>query len=425
MALQSIRDEQTFARELHKHVYASAPITSIEYLRGREVQVRDIERALGSPGRNVFIYGDRGVGKTSLAQTAAFKVNAAFGKPLLLGVTKQTTFFGTIRDLVSQKLGELDVGKKRTLVRGGGIQTGVLSFEFRRELEHGRVPEPKTINEVVALLEFVFGGELADQVVVIDEFERLENADERALFADFLKQLGDQNVRVKFIFCGVGQSLTELLADHHSCYRYLETVSLGRLEYEARFQILRTVELAFDISIDAETRFRICAISDGYPYYIHLVCEKMLWEMYDDPKVVREPSVEHYNRALEKSINSIEPELRKSYETATKKYNDDYQEVLWAVADHGDLQRRSTDIYTSYLRIMSQMGKDALPRDRFNTRINSLKKESHGGILDGTRTGWYSFKENVIRGYVRLRAERCGVTLDVDHGHAAPTISIT
>jgi len=38
--------------------------------RGRE-KTLTIDRAFSSPGRQVFIYGDRGVGKTSLAQTAA------------------------------------------------------------------------------------------------------------------------------------------------------------------------------------------------------------------------------------------------------------------------------------------------------------------------------------------------------------------
>jgi AAA ATPase-like protein len=39
--------------------------------RGREKTLTTIDRAFSSPGRQVFIYGDRGVGKTSLAQTAA------------------------------------------------------------------------------------------------------------------------------------------------------------------------------------------------------------------------------------------------------------------------------------------------------------------------------------------------------------------
>ena len=86
--------------------------------------------------------------------------------------------------------------------------------------------------------------------------------------------------------------------------------------------------------------------------------------------------------------------------------------MLWAAADHQNLERRSSDIFDSYERLM-ELREDKLPRTKFNTRLNALKKETHGSILIGTRQGWYSFNENVVRGYVRLRAEQEGVSLDV------------
>ncbi|HEU0156585.1 MAG TPA: hypothetical protein VFQ82_10995, partial [Stellaceae bacterium] len=58
---------------------------------------------------------------------------------------------------------------------------------------------------------------------------------------------------------------------------------------------------------------------------------------------------------------------------------------------------------------------EELLRKRFNQRINRLKREAHGRILVATRTGWYEFRENLVRGYVRLRAEHAGVPLEVDH----------
>ena len=64
---------------------------------------------------------------------------------------------------------------------------------------------------------------------------------------------------------------------------------------------------------------------------------------------------------------------------------------------------------------MRDRPQDALDRDKFNQRINSLKQPSHASILTGTRQGWYEFTEKMIRGYVRLRAEQEGVLLEVDH----------
>lgn len=38
------------------------PVRASEKLKGRESELEDIDRALSAPGRNIFIYGDRGVG---------------------------------------------------------------------------------------------------------------------------------------------------------------------------------------------------------------------------------------------------------------------------------------------------------------------------------------------------------------------------
>jgi hypothetical protein len=56
-----------------------------------------------------------------------------------------------------------------------------------------------------------------------------------------------------------------------------------------------------------------------------------------------------------------------------------------------------------------------MQRDKFTQRINALKRPAHGSILLGSRQGWYEFREPVMRGYVRLRAEAQGVELGADH----------
>jgi uncharacterized protein len=65
--------EELFGIALHRVLSPSHAIQSAELLRGRTEHLAEIRRALYSPGRQVFIYGHRGVGKTSLAQTAAFE----------------------------------------------------------------------------------------------------------------------------------------------------------------------------------------------------------------------------------------------------------------------------------------------------------------------------------------------------------------
>ena len=408
------RSAEEFSTKLNENVSASAPIKSIEHLRGREEQSKLIGRALQSPGRSAFIYGDRGVGKTSLAQTSAYTFNSSSSNPIFISIDSSTTFFKVIHDIANEVAGLRPDFITAYTKRKGSISGKGLSAEVAREIQSGRIPEPASINEAVSLIEFFFPSDTDNSVVVIDEFERLSEDSDRGLFADFIKQIGDRSLNLRFIFCGVALSLEQLLEDHHSCYRYLEAIELERLGWEARAEIIDSVASAFGVSIDIRTRWRIAAISDGYPYYIHIVCEKLFWEFYEDESLVASCEERHFEAAIRNAIIGIQPQLRRPYNEAVRKYSSGYEEVLWAAADHTNLERRSTEIFESYCRIAESVpDRTTLTRSQFNQRLNSLKKPSHASVLIGTRQGWYRFAENVLRGYVRLQAQQSGVDLDV------------
>ncbi|MEY2458134.1 MAG: hypothetical protein QOK06_3309 [Acidimicrobiaceae bacterium] len=71
MAIRGITDED-LKRVLSENLTPSDSIKTPDRLFGREKTLTTIDRAFSSPGRQIFVYGDRGVGKTSLALTTAF-----------------------------------------------------------------------------------------------------------------------------------------------------------------------------------------------------------------------------------------------------------------------------------------------------------------------------------------------------------------
>ena len=76
----------------------------------------------------------------------------------------------------------------------------------------------------------------------------------------------------------------------------------------------------------------------------------------------------------------VVPSLKAGYEKATQKYNNDYQEVLWAVADDSSLRRQVKEIYDSYKRIMGRhyRGKEVMDLTKFYNRMNALRTDRHG-----------------------------------------------
>lgn len=415
MAISDL-SEADFVDVLQRYLTPSSPIQRIQTLRGRQEQVKQITRAFHSPGRHVFIHGDRGVGKSSLALSVGNHLSAQDQKPIQVACNGES-FFSILKSVASQLLSNAPI--KSQSAPKGALTLGAygLSAKVEAQLAGREVPELQSLNETVSVIRYCVDRSPEERVVIFDEFDALTNDADKSLFADFIKQMGDQSVPVKMFFTGIGQSLESLLAAHHSCYRYLASVALSPLNWDGRLAIIEAASEALGVEVDMSTMYRIGAISDGFPHYIHLICEKLFWVVFDAPDTISKVKPEHYKEAIEGAVQDIEPFLRELYETATRKYNNDYQEVLWAVADHHEFSRRSSDIFASYVEIMKQHGSAPADRQKFNARMNALKRSSHGEILLGTRQGWYELREPILRGYIRLRAEREGVSLAQDHPH--------
>lgn len=417
MTIHSL-SEPEFVDVLQQYLSPSSPINRVQALRGREEQVKQITRAFHSPGRQVFIHGDRGVGKSSLALAVANYLSGDGVRPIQIACNRGT-FFGLLHSACEQMLGVMPMQtaeplKGKLSFAGYGLTAGMEASLARRE-----VPTLTDLNQTISVLRFCAERRSEEQVIIFDEFEALADDQDRSIFADFLKQVGDQQIPIKLFFTGIGRSLEDLLAAHHSCYRYLASIDLQPLGWDGRLAIIDAAAEALQIAVEQSTRFRIAAISDGFPHYVHLVCEKLFWAAQDDGLSVSVTTPMHYVCALAEAVKDIEPFLRELYEQATQKYGNDYQEVLWAVADHHELKRRSIDIYQSYLQIIRQRQSSPLDRTKFNGRMNALKTISHGAILIGSRQGWYEMREPILRGYIRLRAENEGIELAREHPRQA------
>jgi len=407
-------DKYQFGTRLNEVLFASQPIQSIEHLYGRTEELDRIEKALFASGRHIFIYGDRGVGKSSLAATAANQYQDASASYIDVGCGPDSTLRSIVANIAYSALNASRL--RRTKVTGTvGLELRYLKAALATETTE--IDLHKEVNSLTDAVEILREASLLHSewpIAVLDEFDRIQDPIERNLFADLLKQLGDKKVALKLIFTGVGKSLDELLGAHQSAIRQLETIELPRLSWDARWDIVLQATNAFQLSIDKEIYIRIAAVCDGYPYYAHFITEKMLWCAFDDPTIVTEVTWDHYYAGLRNAIDSISAELKRPYQNAVNKRASEYEEILWATADSEYLDRFSKSIYSSYEYIIKQRpGSILLPYDKFSTRLRKLKEDSFGAVLvtDPNRLGLYTYREKMLRGYVRMQAEAHHVEL--------------
>lgn len=405
------RDE--FGTKLNTLVFPSHPIDSIQHLLGRTVELDTIGKALYATGRHIFIYGDRGVGKSSLAATAANQYQSADSKYIDISCSPESTLTNVVANIAYQATNTSRL-KSTTKNKTQSLNLKYFSLISNESSSIKNFhDEIHTISDAVELLKEVSKFHSDKPIIVVDEFDRIESEKERNLFADLLKQLGDKKVGIKFIFTGVAKSLRELLGAHQSASRQLESIELPKLNWNARWDIALSAAREFDISIPKDIYIRIAALSDGYPYYVHLITEKLLWQAFDDNDVVVQIKKEHFHSALTDVIQSIAAELRQPYEAAINQRSEHYEEVLWATADSEYLQRSLKDMYSSYQFIMRQIDyKSPLDNQKFAQHIRNLKKPLNGEILvSEARQGMYSYREKMLRGYVRIQAEAHGIEL--------------
>lgn len=397
--------------QVRKEFLTARPITSPEHLKGREKALLALTDALRTPGKHAFIYGYRGVGKTSLAQTAAYQIQHSAGVPVIVGCEPGSTFESVVLDIVRRALAIDPLEKKgqTKLAIGGGLpQLGSANFSFDKNYTPNEI-RINNVSDAISYLDaackrFTFGF-----TVLVDEFDQLKNQQCHARFANLLKQVNDQGLSVKFIFCGIAETVEDLFSSHESIFRQIHTTSVDPLPLQARIDILDDAAEALQISLRSDFKYRISQISDGFPSFVHLIAEKVFTCAYDRNGC--DVDRDSYDEGLIEAVQSVEFKLKRAYENALHKNTHKYEHVIWAAAGHKFFDVNVDIVWNNYIDVCHQIGEQPLGRANINTKLNQLTTPEYGSILEKVRRSNYTFTEKMMRGYARLRAERHGCVL--------------
>ena len=417
--------EEKFAI-LAQYLSPDRPIRTEQFLKGRRKELAAVEEELRHFHSVPFVFGYRGVGKTSLARTAAQYVTPSDREHIYVPCSPQSGMLSIFREIGHEMLS--------LALRFGGIETTKKKLEINLSLRPGiklslenetpQLEEFRDVNEAVRTLREIEAivPDANSTVVILDELEELR-VEDRINLAYLIKQLGDQQFSSRFMLVGIAENVQELIGAHESVPRYIKEVCLDPLKPQDLMDIVSEAAQAVEVNISRDILVRIAIIGNGFPHFAHLMGKALLTEAVR----TRATSIDStlYSAGVAQAIQDSIQVLRIAYETATQRRDDIYKHLLWALADFDVVDVRTDEWKARYEQFATKKGWPLQSPDRVGNFITRLKSRDYGNVVRNTpitygsrdtRYRYSRFADTLMKGHVRLQAELAGVRLGAQPG---------
>lgn len=361
------------AQILDKSFSPASPISDATLFAGRIEQRKEVVRAIRQTGQHVVIFGERGVGKTSLANILAreFDVN---DNVLAVRVNCDSNDdFSSIWKKVFAEIRFTEEMPSPGFTASSRTKTMTLSSALPRKVA------PNNIRKLFSL-----SGTSLNYVLILDEFDRPKR-NLSALFTDTIKTLSDHLVPATLVLVGVADSVDELMKEHSSVERALVQVIMPRMSEQELREIVSSGLGRAGMSIEESALKQISKLSQGLPHYTHLLGLYAGHEAND--KGNTKVSLADAQLAIKKSVEKVQESIKNARYTATVSPRRDnlFSQVLLACAlarvdDRGFFA--AADIKDPMARIMRR--EYDIPA--FSRHLNDFCDRKRGPILQKTGT---------------------------------------
>lgn len=389
---------------------------------GRQEQLDHVASALFSEGTQIVIFGNRGVGKSSLARQLEGLATGDMSvidrlrlKPkaipdyLVVSIecddriedvralvvrllTDDTALAPWIPFKVEKKTSGSDASARlnvKVITLGGKVAD---TDTLEREATESDVFSVfgNALNHILT------SGVVQGVLFIIDEVDRIKN---RSDLASVIRSRG-ADPRIKFALIGVGTTPQELILNHESIVRQISEgcVEMPPMSGDELREIFANAHDALKedgISFDTEAQEWIIALSRGHPYYVHLIGKHSLIRAVTmGQKIITKNLTE---TVLAEIANKGTATVQ---ETTYKKaighsYVREY--ILKAFAEVEQDEINTTSIYS---KIATARNMDT---SSISVYVGQLVAAPYGAVLEKTRERHYRFKDSLFKAYAAAR----------------------
>ncbi|MGH7987493.1 MAG: AAA family ATPase [Candidatus Binataceae bacterium] len=358
-----------------------APIDEGDLFAGRVYQIRELIDAVGQRGQHAFVFGERGVGKTSLANTFTKFMHRPVSK--LVATRVNCDGIDTFPHLWKKALADWNIGDA--------------------------IPAEASPDDIRRALSSVATNNIP--VVVFDEFDRLVEGEVTTLMADTIKALSDHSVLATIIIVGVADSVADLIKEHASIGRNLVEVPMPRMSEDELAEILEKRLPRLDMTMADSTKRQIINYSQGLPHYTHLLGLHAARDAVENR--AKHIGDKNLTASISRCLERAQQSTRDAYHKATASPRSDnlFRQVLCACA----LARTDELGYFTAAGVVQPMSNIMGKRyeiPSFAAHLKGFCDPSRGPILEqrGTKRKFrYRFRDPLMQPYILMQGLDAGL----------------
>ncbi len=367
-------------------------INELALFAGRRDAIRRLQDIAQEKGRHAIIYGEKGVGKTSLA--AVFHKDLNLVNPDSKIVTRSVVNVHINAD-TKDSFDSLWRKVFRRLRRPNSTLTADLDYNGPIEPDH-------------VLLEMDRFAPNEMPIIVIDEYDRIEDDECRILVTDVIKGLTLCKTNPTIVLVGIADSIVQLVHDHQSIAgRNLVQIHMKRMERDEIKDVITPRLRRLGMHITDDALWRIAYFSAGLPAYAHSLGKFAALVTIDSKRLKIDEGF--VLRAIDDCMGDVDYTIIEAYTRATERiYRKDnmFRQVLaaCAIAETNDLGQFTAAAVESPL---SAIVGETRRVPSFAFHLNEMCGPERGSVLRKTgerRTYQYHFAEAAMQPYVIMKS---------------------
>ena len=327
------------------------PVSTIGRFAGRQGLLREVIRAIEDQQLHVIVYGDRGIGKTSLLMVVSELAQQAGYAVHYVSCGEDAEFSEIFRSILA----------RIPLLYDASLDPSVEAVELGGTLAD-KLPAGKF--SVPYLSEMLSSLSGAKVLIVLDEFDRASDPRFRKSIAELIKNLSDRALPVQFLIGGVASSLPGLISDAPSIRRNVVGISVPNMNSEEIRELVGIGAKRGKLTFAESAMARLVEASAGLPYLAGVLAQYGTLEAIGDGQ--SEVSLRHVTRAIAAARREIASRLSP---IAQRVFNDPdlcgQQQLIVAAAtdavNNGGMIREPA--------VISGLGKDIGPAGRLFEKV--------------------------------------------------------